>query len=242
LFLVVGIVTATFAQSPEPPISDKRLPVNTLVREDIFAGFLADDMKQFARGEKNIDILLEQRPEEKATLLAWKGGAAYYRAVRAYENKQKAEFDKHYKQALDLFAEAVKAGPKDFGVAAIIGGTNGVLADKLPPEYRAAAWSQAYDAYGKLWSVQSGIVDKLPLHMKGELLAGLAQSAQRTGRNEELQQYLDKMLTVLRDTPYEPVAREWKSNPAAAAKTSIACRSCHDAGRLSARMAALSTK
>jgi hypothetical protein len=83
------------------------------------------------------------------------------------------------------------------------------------------------------------MVDRLPVHIRGELLAGLAQSAQRTGRTEEFQQYLDKILTVLRDTSYEPVAKEWKSNPAAAAKTSITCRSCHDPGRLSARVAAL---
>ena len=239
VLILVGIVTGVFAQSSDPPLSDKRLTVHTLVREDIFAGILADDMQHFTRGEKNIDALLEQRPAEKASLLAWKGAAAYYRAVRAHENNQKAEFEKQYKRALDLFAEAAKIGPQDFGVSAIVGGANGVLGDRLPKEYRAAAWSQAYDAYSKLWSVQSAMVDKLPVHIRGELLAGLAQSAQRTGRTQELQQYLDKMLAVLRDTPYEAVAKEWKKNPATAANTSITCRTCHDPGRLSARLATL---
>ena len=83
------------------------------------------------------------------------------------------------------------------------------------------------------------MVDRLPLHLKGELLSGLTQSAQRTGRTEETQQYLDKMLTLLQGTSYEPIAKKWKESPQAAANTSLACMSCHDAGRLNARLNAL---
>jgi hypothetical protein len=240
LFLMT--VAAAAAQSPEPPLSDTRLPVHTLLREDIFAGFLADDMERFARGEKNIDLLMEKRPGAKSDLLAWKASAAYYRAVRAYEDKRNDEFQKNYRLSLDLFAQARAAGPDNGGVSAILGGTNVVFADRLPKEYRAAAWAQAYDSYQALWKLQGQFVDKLPLHLRGELLSGLTQSAQRTGRTEEMQQYLDKMLSLLRDTPYEPVAKAWKANPQAAANTSLACMSCHDAGRLNARLTALNSK
>ena len=40
-------------------------------------------------------------------------------------------------------------------------------------------------------------------------------------------------------TPYEPVARQWKKEPGAAARTGIACLTCHAPGRLAARRAAL---
>ena len=60
---------------------------------------------------------------------------------------------------------------------------------------------------------QGASLDKLPLHHKGELLAGLTQSAQPTGRSEQAAQYLDKMLTVLVDTQYEAMATQWKSDP-----------------------------
>src|ERR1051325_333792 len=63
------------SQSPEASLSDSRLTIHTLLREDIFAGFLSNDLTRMARGEKNIEILLEKRPEAKADLLAWKGGA-----------------------------------------------------------------------------------------------------------------------------------------------------------------------
>jgi tetratricopeptide (TPR) repeat protein len=211
------------------------------VREDLFAGFLADDMERFTRGEKNIQLLLEKRPAAKSSLLAWKASATLYRAVIAHENNRSDEFQQKYREALDLFSQAQQIGTNDGGVAAITGGTYALFSDRLPKEHRAAAWSQAYDSYQALWKQQAPVVDKLPLHLRGELLAGLAASAMRTGRTEEATQHLDKILAVLSNTPYESVARKWKENPKAAADTSITCMTCHESGRRAARLNALNS-
>jgi hypothetical protein len=227
------------AQSHQAPLSDSRLTVHTLLREDIFAGFLADDMARFEQGEKNIQLLMEKRPDQKGNLLSWKGGALLYRAVRANENKRSDEFERYYRQALDAFAQAKAQTSGNDGVAAITGGSFAVFADRLPNEYRAAAWSTAYDNYQVLYKMQAQFLDKLPVHLRGELLAGVAQSAQRTGRKEEAAQYVDKMLAVLGGTPYEPMAKKWKSNPDSAVNSSLTCMTCHDAGRLAVRMADL---
>ena len=40
LVLAMLTVFAVASQSPEPPLDDSRLTIHTLVREDIFAGFL----------------------------------------------------------------------------------------------------------------------------------------------------------------------------------------------------------
>jgi len=239
ILLVALFVTVAMAQSPEPPLSDTRLTVHTLLREDLFAGFLSDDMERLARGEKNLQTLFEKRPAEKSSLLAWKAGIATYRAVRANEANRADEFQRKYREALDLFSQAREIGSNDPGVAAVTGGVYAVFADRLPKEYRNAAWSQTYDAYQGLWKQQGAIVDRLPVHMRGELLGGLAVSAMRTGRDEEAMRHLDKILAVLADTPYGPVAKKWKENPKAAADTSITCLTCHEQGRLAARLNAL---
>jgi hypothetical protein len=197
-------------------------------------------MESFARGEKNVDLLMEKRPAAKAELLAWKGGATLYRAVRAYENNRKDEFENYYKQALGFFSQARQLDKSGGGVDAVMGGSYVVFGDRLPKENRAAAWSQAYDSYRALWKLQAPFVDKLPVHLRGELLGGLAQAAQRTGRADEMGQYLDKILEVLKGTPYEPAAKELKKNPAADA--SITCMTCHDGGRLSAHLTRLNAK
>lgn len=234
--LVVAFVTVAAAQSPQSPLSDSRFTVHTLVREDIFAGWMSDDIGRFERGEKNIQLLLEQRPGQKGNLLSWKGGALLYRAVRAHEGNRADEFKRYYQQALDAFSEAAKTTSGNDGLAAVTGGSFAIFGDRLPKEFRAAAWSAAYDNYLALYKQQAGILDRLPVHLRGEVLGGLAQAAQRTGRKEETAQYVDKILAVLGGTPYEPVARKWKANPESAANTSITCMSCHNAGRLAVRM------
>jgi hypothetical protein len=239
VLLLFAVVTTAAAQSPEPPIAETRLTVHTLVREDIFAGFLDNNTDRVARAERNIELLLVQRPGERANLLAWKGGIGVQRAVRAHEAGDAREFSRQFIAAREAFDAAKKASTGDDGVAPIVGGTYAFYGDRLPQEHRAAAWAQAYESYSLLWKQQEAQLEKMPLHFRGELLAGMAQSAQRTGRAEESAQFLDRMLTTLAGTPFEKTARQWKTDPSSAATTSLTCKNCHAPGRLSAKLAAL---
>jgi tetratricopeptide (TPR) repeat protein len=242
ILAVMAVCLTAAAQAPEPPLADARLSVHTLVREDIFAGVLDGDLDRLARGEKSIEVLLERRPADKPGLLAWKAGATLYRGVHAHEAGRAEEFQEQYRQALDLLAQAKKLGPDDPGVAAATAGLYALLADRLPEDLRGRAWAAAYDSYQALWKKQARQIEKLPLHLRGELLGGLAQSAQRTGRTQELAEYLDKILAVAPDSAYGRVAKRWKEDPKAAADTRLTCLSCHAPGRLAARRAALGDK
>ena len=239
VLLALMIITPTSAEISDPPLSETRLTISTLVREDIFAGFLENDVQRLTRAEKNIQLLLQQRPEAKASLLGWQASTVLYRAVRAHESSQAAQYSEQYQRALALFEEARRLASESVAVAAVTGGSFVLLADRLPKEHQADAWSRAYSAYQALWKNQAPAVDKVPLHIRGELLAGLAQSAQRTGRTQETREFLDKIQTLLPDTPYANVAQQWKESPESAASTSITCRTCHEPGRLAARLAAL---
>ena len=238
LLVFVAVATAA-AQAPDSLLSETRLTVHTIVREDIFAGFRNDNMERFAKGEEHIEALMKLRPGERANLLAWKGGALTYRAVVAHEGGKPEEFTRRFAEARDAFAEAARLTSGNDGVAAITGGTMAVFADRLPEQHRAAAWSIAYDNYSLLWKMQGASIEKLPVHVKGEVLAGLTQAAQRTGRTEEATQYLDKMLTVVAGTPYEATAKQWKADPSSMATTTLVCKNCHAPGRLSNRLEAL---
>ncbi len=70
-------------------------------------------MERFARAEKNIELLLEQRPDRKAELLAWKGGMKLYLAVLAFEDDQTEEFERLYQETLDLNDQARSVGPNE---------------------------------------------------------------------------------------------------------------------------------
>jgi hypothetical protein len=116
----------------------------------------------------------------------------------------------------------------------------GALADRLPPAERTANWELAYTAYQRLWTLQGAMIDKLPLHHQGEVLAGLAQTAQRTGRDAEASQQIERILTLVPDTAYAARALEWKNNPAARSTSRLTCQTCHAPGTLAARVADVS--
>ena len=236
ILLICAVTGVSAMQSPEPPLSDTRLTVHTLVREDIFAGFMAKDMTRFSRGERNIETLLRERPSEKANLLAWKAAAELYRAVLAHEAAKPAEFEQRFAAVRDGFAEAAKLPSGNEGVTAITGGSFVTLADRLPQANRAWAWAQAYAAYSTLWQQQGPGLAKFPPHFSGEVLSGMAMSAQRTGRTEEAAQFVDRINTMLPDTAYQAAAKQWKSDPAG---TVLTCKSCHTPGRLAAKLEAL---
>ena len=162
LFLFVA-VTATAGQTPETLLSDTRLTVHTLLREDIFAGFRNDNMERLARAERHIGVLLKERPDERANLLAWKAGASTFRAVRAHEAGKAEEFERVYAEALADFAAAAKETSGNGGVPAITGRTLVTFADRLPTKHRAAAWSQAYENYSMLWKQQGATIEKMPV-------------------------------------------------------------------------------
>ena len=237
---LVAISAVVPAQAPEPPIHETRLTVHTLLREDVFAGFLQGDIARMARAEKNADLLLASRPMDRPGILAWQGGLALTRAVMANEAKQPDQFQQHYRRAQDLFAEAMKLGPNDVGVFAITGGSQVTVADRLPPAERKAAWELGYTAYQRLWKMQEQTIEKLPLHHKGEVLSGLAQTADRTGRREEADASVDRILTLMPNTPYATRARQWKDDPSGRATSKLACQTCHAPGMLVSRIAEVS--
>ena len=162
-----------------------------------------------------------------------------HRAVLAHEAGKSAEFLTHLEAARASFAEAAKQTSGNEGVAAITGGTYSVFADRLPEPHRAKAWTDAYAAYSQLWKEQGPAIDKLPVHHRGEVLGGLVQSSQRTGRNAEMGEYLERMITLLQGTPYEATAQQWKANPASAAASAVTCKACHNPGRLAPTIASL---
>ena len=218
---------------------DPRLPVSTLVREDIFAGLMAGDMVRFERGAANVDRILNERPDQRGSALVWKAGATLFRSILARERGDHTAYKQFFRAANEYYAEGERTNPKDISVVAGTAGSLVILTDRLAPEDQPELWEKCYVNFRKIADLQKPMMDKLPLHLKGELLSGLAQSAQRTGRLEEATRYLEQLSVQLPGSPYEAVANKWRSDPAFADRSSLACKTCHDPGRLENRLKAL---
>ena len=239
--LAFAVVTTAAAQSPDPPIGETRLTVHTLLREDIFAGFLDNNMERVARAEQNIALLLQQRPARAGQPAGVEGRhRRAARRARARGRQAPTSSRKHF--------TGRARGLRRRG--------EGVVRQRRRRRRSSAAptRSSAIDCRRSIaprrgrrptirirccGSSRRAQVEKMPLHFKGELLSGMAQSAQRTGRAEESAQFVEKMLTMLANTPFEKTAQQWKADPASAATTNLTCKNCHAPGRLSAKLAAL---
>jgi hypothetical protein len=247
--MLAGVVAAQAGPLSSPPagpapLEDNRLAISTLVREDYFAGFIDKDMARHERAMAATETLLKTRPErDRPGLLAWKAGGLMFKAALANEAGKKAEYKTLLTEAQATLAEARKLGGLQDGAVLAVGGGIGVLfADRLAKEDRPAVWAQTYELYTALCTLQCAFADKLPPHLRGELMGGLVTSAQRTGHTEEMNANLDKMLVLVKDTPYEATAKLWKADPKVAPNTSLGCKNCHDAGRLGPTLASINAK
>src|SRR3954451_21239730 len=73
---IAGVCVGSIVAQTSPvsvSVHNPRLTVHTLVREDIFAGFIINDEARLANGERTLDRLLIERPGAKADIVAWQG-------------------------------------------------------------------------------------------------------------------------------------------------------------------------
>jgi tetratricopeptide (TPR) repeat protein len=235
LVVMALLITAAAFAERKPD----KLPLSTWVREDLFAGFLANDTARLEAGMKKVDEFLAENPDS-AQGVAWRGLGEIQYAVRALEAGKPDEFQRLYDKTLATFERASKlGGPDNEAVRAIVGGTFSTYAERLPERLRKDAYQRVYDNLLALKEVQKAYFDQLPVHMRGEVLAGLAQASQRLGKEDEMKAYLAQVVAALPGSPYASRAAKWIERPELQKTVSLTCQTCHEPGRLKNRMAAL---
>jgi hypothetical protein len=231
---LVVIVAATTAGSRAQEARPANIPVHTWVREDIFAGFLDDDLTRFERGEEKVRAYLGEtptRPEAKG----WMVGIKLYHAARAFRGGDATAGETLVREAMTLMDEVVGEAPDNLGVHATIGGSIVLLADRFPAQHYEALMRRARTHFTKLYAVQSPALARLPLHIKGELLAGLAETEFRVGDKARATEVLNQIVADMPNTAYAKSAATWLASPTEVTRNSkLVCQSCHEPGRLAA--------
>lgn len=201
------------------------------VREDLFAGYLSNDMEKFARGERKVDQLLAENPNLPG-VRAWKASTQFFRAIGSLEAGDRAAFDAQFKEVIDTFEKLTRESPKDVTVLAVYGGMISTLGHRLPAGEQTNANRRAAEVFLQLEQLQKAQFDKMPMHHRGEVLAGVAQGAARSGQDELARTYLTRIVATLDATPYAALARDMLKRPESMKTTKIACNSCHEPNRL----------
>ncbi len=225
------ILIACFACAETKPAN---ISVNTWVREDLFAGYMVNDFARFEKGMLKLEEILFKGDSENKPARAWRASGILYLGVRALEAGNVEEFARRVDEAEGGFNRARTGATRDElgSVYAIQGGTYALFADRFPVKRRREAWGKVQENYSKLRELQMPAFDNYPQHMRGEVLAGLAQAAQRLGQTDETEMRLNELIAALPNSAYAARALRWKENPQAADKTNLTCQTCHEPGRL----------
>jgi hypothetical protein len=228
------VFTATFVALAAQQTRPATVPIHTWVREDIFAGMVDDDLPRYELGEKKVLEYLAETPG-RPEALAWMVGGKLYRASRAFKEGKTAEGDALIAEAMKMMDAAAAAAPTSVGVHATLGGSIVQMANKLPETYYRPLMERARTHFAYLFSVQGQAVSKMPLHIKGELLAGVAETEFRAGDRTRATEVLKQIVTEMPDTAYARNAALWLAAPDKVTRdTKLVCQSCHEPGRLSA--------
>src|SRR4030095_2213513 len=222
------LLTPALSYAQRPPTG---LSVYTWTREDIFAGLIAGNFEQLNAGMKKLDEILGQNPNDPDAL-AMRAAVLSALAVRDLDKGDTAAFNRQYDEAIRLLDAAYKTDPKAIGVNAVYGGVTLYNYDKLPDQRRQHALQMARRSYNLLYTAQEKALENLPLHLKGEVLAGVAETELRSGNTSQAQTYLKRIVETMPDTAYARRAQQWLTNPNSVTATSrLVCQSCHGPGR-----------
>jgi len=205
--------------------------LSTTVREDIFAGFLANDVERLNLRMSKLQSAIQENPGAAGSI-AWRGAGELTRAVHAYESGRASDFNAYYASALNSFADAERLGPKNVGVYDVSGAAWGSLGDRLPVSLRAAAYETAYRSWQTALMLSRDRLSTMSSHGRGEMLAAIAHAAQRTGRADEARQRLIEMAEALPGTPFEERARRWLASPELITQSPVSCQTCHPQDKL----------
>jgi hypothetical protein len=199
---------------------------------------LENDRARLEKGVETLDRVGSFYGEGQ--VVPWRYSVEALRAVWAWEAKDEQAFHRHYGMALAYLQQTRKlnTGPRANLPEIFEGAVMAILADRFPEPMRKGAWERAYLAYAKLDELQVGELEQLPMHMKGESLAGLAGTAYKTGREDVLTATLARIQTMMPKTPYAAVAKKWAESPESRGKVKMVCISCHEPNRLGNRLAA----
>jgi tetratricopeptide (TPR) repeat protein len=213
------------------------ISIYTWAREDLFAGPMGNDMERFNAGMAKVEDALQQDPKN-ANAIALKGFGTVFRATRALDAGNRAEFDRLYDEGIRLLDQAAAIEPGGIGVHSVYGATMLYWFAKLPAERRPHAAAKGLEHYRALYKSQEKFADQMPVHLKGELFAGLAEAERRNANWEQAKVWLQRIVSTMPGTPYARVAGLWLANPDRIPEASrVMCQTCHEPGRLDAVLA-----
>ena len=225
-FVAIALLPAA-----EDLVKPANIGISTWVREDLFAGWIANDLDTFGRGVRKLDLYLNDHPDD-IDALSWKYLVIAYRMRQALAAGDHAAYHRLLAAAKEVRQKAFAGDAHDPTPYIIVGSSLVRLASSAPEQDRAWMYGDGRELLNKLPGIQKDYFETLPAHMRGELWSQIAFASDRLGDRAERDRVIGEMLAKLQGSPYETRARHWQKLSNLTSEGDYTCLSCHDPGRL----------
>ena len=135
-------------------VKPDKVAISTWVREDLFAGWIANDPKTFDRGVRKLETFLQDHPDD-ITALAWKYFATSYRLRQARQKGDDAAYDRELASAKKLREKIFTGDTKNPGPYIIVGSSLVGVAYFAPPVDRTWMYRDGRALLGKVPELQA---------------------------------------------------------------------------------------
>lgn len=218
--LILALTPPALAQAPQSPTR-----FDYLIRADFLAG-AAGDLARFERAMKLCEETLAANPLH-AEALVWHGSGLVFLSGQAVKRKDRETARELLARGLTEMDQAAALKPENVGVliprAATLSAVSRALRD---PDRARPLLETAVGDYEKVLVLQAPYFERLSVHVRGELLAGLAEGWHRLGQIEKARGYLQRIVAELPGSRYEAKARAWLERGPAAGER-LSCGGCH---------------
>jgi hypothetical protein len=211
------------AQAPAQPASNGAVRFDHVVRNDFFAGFNGDTAA-LERGMKATTQVLAAEPNH-AEAMVWHGSGMFYQSGQFFQRGDNQKGMEYWTKSLAMMDRAVELAPDHVGVRIPRGAVLLSASRFVPDEMRKELVDRAFADYSRSMELQKSRIATLPVHPKGELLGGLAELHEVSGRREEAQVLLQQIVREMAGTPYARRAEKWLADgmPAPQQRNCIGC-------------------
>ena len=165
------------------------------VRNDFFAGF-AGDRAAFDRGMKAAEEAIAESPHDAAEALAWHGAGLLSIAGPKFAQGDFANGMQIWTKANEEMRKAGQMEPRNLGVLIPRASAWFAASRATPPEMTGPVLAQAVADYETVYELQKPYFDKLDIHMRSELLFGLADGTARQGNSDKAREWFEKLAAL----------------------------------------------
>jgi tetratricopeptide (TPR) repeat protein len=195
------------------------------VRTDFFAGF-AGDQQALDRAMKLSEEELARNPAN-AEALVWHGSGVFFQSGQFFKAGDVVQGREFRQRGLAEMEQAVEIAPDRLGVRIPRGATLLTASRNLPdPDMARPLIEKGLADFERTLEIQKTYFDKLGVHLRGELLIGLADGYARLGKDDQASIYFERIRSALPGTPYAANADKWLATRSLTPREG-GCIGCH---------------